>query len=760
MNILSSSTVVKTVDQIPHAAVKEWVTTEAEFLGIPLKNIQVLDKSDHERLITENSVELKTGGDAAAIQQAIKDRKLLRLPNGNYFAFSHPKDTARAEERTMVATDDSSDAGENNNWRLESEIRPEVDKRMKAAIAADLAKNPDKPYYLIPQLMSPEGCEVSRVVMQITDSWLVALNVNILTRVGAPAWRTVEKRGDFFKGVHITGDLENLRRHPEGKEGEDDRYFVAFPKTDEARSFGSAYGGNAILGKIFIGLRLLMWAGIRDGVMTDENGKKHGWSAEHTMIGGIKDKTGDYADTTFWYAGAFPSQSGKTNLAMRKVPPALSDISETYSLSDDLGGFMYAQGKPVHVVNEEDGQFPVMPGTNPEKNYNCVMAVTDNTGTIFSNIALNLRTGEVWWEDLTTDRPATSTDPNDDGYWWVDWQAKFVHERPEAEQNAKEFPWAHPNSRGTTALDNIPNLPKGLKDDPEGVPLDAMFYGGRSESDALEPLIRYIGKGVEGIYDGAMMIVQTTPAKEGAIITRPDPMAQAPFMSVKAGLYFEHLLNMREVVGEEHWPAHAHVNWFRKIDGKILWPGFEANDYPVRWVREMIAGKAKAVRTPMGWIPTEDAFVHLPGGSMIDPRILSWDVETWLAEMDRRDSFMDEYLQTDNKSHGHPKPRLPAENPIPKAFKDATARIRHELLEYMNYTPDDPLADLQKIIADYTIPARERAENMASDPRAQKLVAYKKAELEDLLTKLESSQEEFSGDVSRDQVVRTIKALL
>ncbi|MCW2796398.1 phosphoenolpyruvate carboxykinase domain-containing protein, partial [Nocardioides sp.] len=395
--------------------------------------------------------------DARLIQEALAAGELQPAGEGRYYSRSYHKDTARSEERTIVATNDPKDKGVYNNWRPASEMRPLLEDRMRGASAG-------KTMYVIPYLMSPPGNALApwAAGVQVTDTRTVVLHMIRMSRVGVEYLENLVDPDHFVRAVHVTGDLERLGQGTP----EDRRYFVTVADERTILHFGSSYGGNALLGKIAHGLR---------------QGAYDGWAsrkflAEQYMLIGIHDKE---TGKTHHICGGFPSASGKTNLAMMLAPDALGDRYHVSFYGDDIAWLWVNEddGK-LYGMNPEYGVFGVAKDTNEVTNPNALHSVDEGTGTIFTNVAYNPNTQEVWWEGKTPSHP-------EDVDGWLDWGGAPIADRKDSDSS----PWAHPNSRFTTTLANVPNIADDY-DAPTGVPIDAIIFGGRTRD--REPLIRAI----------------------------------------------------------------------------------------------------------------------------------------------------------------------------------------------------------------------------------------------------------------------------
>ena len=621
--LVTDSAMLAGVERIPNAHVRLWVDEVAFQMGA--SSVEVVDDSDDSRLINE----------------MVQAGELIRLPDGNYYARSHPQDVARSEERTFVATGNPQDKGVYNNWRPTSLIKPEVMKRIQGSAKGGKV-------YVIPYLMGPEGSPFSQVGVQITNSRYVAVNMIRMTKVGRAAWDALKDTSDFVKGIHSTGDLEKIKRT--GKE-DDDRYFVSFPDERTIISFGSGYGGNALLGKKFFSLR-----------QASKDGFKHGWLAEHMLILEIEDRlTGEKKYIT----AAFPSASGKTNLAMLEPPAGLQDRYRVRVIGDDIAWLRIGPDGRLFAINPENGFFGVVPGTNAQTNPNFFKAIGRGTETIFTNVAYNTKTGEVWWEGKTPEYPSLVGD----GQYWIDWKGQKIIDRPEDKRTGKGNEWAHPNSRATTLAKNAPNISPEFTN-PNGVPISAIFFGGRV--DKLEPLIRELPTFERGIYDGATMGVQATFAAEGKEgMLRRDPMALRPFFSIHEIDYFRHWLNIFKKLGSKA-PKIYHVNWFRKgEDGKFLWTGFGDNLRVLLWALDRAEGKGQAIETPIGFIPTVDAIntegLNVPKEKLVE--LFSYDPRLWLKEVEDQSRYLDSFEDATHK--------------VPEEFRIINAQMREGLLKQL-----------------------------------------------------------------------------
>ena len=550
--------------------------------------------------------------DARLLGEALADGEILPAGEGRYYSRSYLKDTARSEERTVVATSNPADKGVYNNWRPAAQMRPLVEERMRDASVG-------KTMYVVPYLMAPAGSPLKRYAagVQLTDCRTVALHMIRMARVGAHYIDSLADQNSFVRAVHVTGDLGNLGQGTPG----DQRYFVTFADERTILHFGSSYGGNALLGKIAHGLRQAAY----DGWVSGE------FLAEQFMLIGITDKL---TGKRYHICGGFPSASGKTNLAMMLAPGQLSGRYRVDFYGDDIAWLRVNPGDgKLYAINPEFGVFGVAKDTNEVTNPVALASVAAGTGTLFTNTAYNEHTEQVWWEGRTATPPADLTG-------WRDWTGSLICERPPGDAGA---PWAHPNSRFTTTLANVSNLAPDAGD-PAGVPVDAIIFGGRARD--REPLIRAITDLAEGVYDGLTLGAEATFAAEGVEgQLRYDPMSMRPFMSYPEGAYAAHWL---KVIGAATSPPiFAHVNWFRRApgDGHYLWPGYHHNLRPLLWLLRLKDGEVRGRQTPVGIIPAVDE-LNLDGVTTTSAdleAILSIDTPRWQQEMKHRQQHLEQF---------------------------------------------------------------------------------------------------------------------
>lgn len=574
--------------------VREYVRHWAELTGAD--RVEVVSAADDARLIDE----------------ALAAGELEPAGEGRYYSRSYHKDTARSEERTIVATNDPRHKGVYNNWRPASEMRPLLESKMRGALVG-------KTMYVVPYLMAPPGNVLApwAAGVELTDTRTVVLHMIRMARVGSEFVNDLEDPDSFVRAVHVTGELESLGHGTP----DDQRYFCTVADERTILHFGSSYGGNALLGKIAHGLR---------------QGAYDGWDsrkflAEQYMLIGIHDKeTGE----TYHICGGFPSASGKTNLAMMLPPDALGDRYHVSFYGDDIAWlWVDEESGRLYGMNPEYGVFGVAKDTNETTNPTALRSIAEGTGTIFTNVAYNPKTQEVWWEGRTPEPPADVTG-------WLDWKGNPIADR--TPEQAGE-PWAHPNSRFTTTLDNVPNIAPDYNA-ASGVPIDAIIFGGRTRD--REPLVRAITDLAEGVYDGLTLGAEATFAAEGVDgQLRYDPMSNRPFMAYGEGDYARHYL---DVVGAaKELPIFAHVNWFQRDpeDGHFLWPGYRENLRPLLWLIQLKKGEVTGRQTPVGILPTKEEL--LLDGVDITPedldKILSIDVERWRQEIGFREEHLEQF---------------------------------------------------------------------------------------------------------------------
>jgi phosphoenolpyruvate carboxykinase (GTP) len=596
-----------------------------------LKNPQVREYVRHwaEHTGAARVEVVSAADDARLIQESLDAGELLPAGEGLYYSRSYFKDTARAEERTIVATNDESDKGVYNNWRPASEMKPLLEGLMKGA-------SEGKTMYVIPYLMAPAGSPLDRFAagVELTDNRNVVLQMMRMARVGVEYINDLGN--DFVRAVHVTGDLKNLGQGTP----DDKRYFVTVADERTILHFGSSYGGNALLGKIAHGLR-----------QGSYDGWKNGFLVEQFMLLGITDKE---TGKKYNICGGFPSASGKTNLAMTLAPDALGDRYYVEFYGDDIAWIWVDENGVLRGFNPENGVFGVAKDTNEGTNPTAIDSIVPNTGAIFTNVAYNEKTQQVWWEGRTKETPADL-----DG--WLDWKGDRIADRTPEQAND---PWAHPNSRFTTQLGNVPNV-AGDYEDPAGVEIHGIIFGGRTRD--REPLVRAITDVAEGVYDGLTLGAEATAAADGLEgVLRYDPMSMRPFMSYPEASYAQHWLNVIGAATEK--PIFAHVNWFQRgEDGRFLWPGYRENLRPLLWLMQLKNGEVEGVQTPVGVLPTREE-LNLDGldeQTLADlDTILTIDIARWQQEMGFREKHLAQF-------DGLPEEIWEAHRRVAQALEDA-----------------------------------------------------------------------------------------
>jgi phosphoenolpyruvate carboxykinase (GTP) len=575
MNNLSQNAPAADAGRSKLAALNEWVMQVAALTKPDA--IHWCDGSD-----TEN---------AALIAQMEADGTLIPLnPQTHprsWLHRSHPDDVARVEHLTFVCTPQQDDAGPNNHWMSPADGHAKMDALFDGCMKG-------RTMYVIPYCMGPIDSPLSRCGVEITDSPYVVANMRIMTRMGAAALARIEREGSFVKGLHSIGELDPNRR-----------FIMHFPEELTIKSYGSGYGGNALLGKKCHALRI-----------ASHQAKSEGWLAEHMLILGLENPQGE----THYIAAAFPSACGKTNLAML-IPPEgyRRDGWKVWTVGDDICWMRPGADGRLYAINPEAGFFGVAPGTSINSNPNALKTIGHDT--IFTNVGVTAD-NQPWWEGLDKRVPA------------FDWRGN--------EYDSNNGPAAHPNSRFTVSAKQCPSY-SPRAEDAQGVPISAIVFGGRRAS--LVPLVFEARDWTHGVLVGAAMGSETTAAATGAVgVMRRDPMAMKPFCGYNFADYFSHWLSFEKAGAK--LPKIFHVNWFRKgDDGKFLWPGFGDNLRVLEWMIMRVKGEARAVETPIGNLPRiEDVNVEgIALGDEAREKLFGFDRAGWRAEFESLGEYLDGY---------------------------------------------------------------------------------------------------------------------
>jgi len=515
------------------------------------------------------------------------------LPNC-YLHRTAVNDVARVEGRTFICTSKKEDAGNINNWMDPKECYEKLSKLYRGSMKG-------RTMYVIPYAMGQVGSSFAKYGIELTDSIYVVLNMLIMTRAGAHVLEAMGDDAGFIKGLHARADID-----------EENRYICHFPEDNTIWSVNSGYGGNVLLGKKCFALRIASYLG-----------RKEGWMAEHMLILGLENPQGEIK----YISAAFPSACGKTNLAMLIPPEVYAKKGyKVWCVGDDIAWLRVGEDGRLWAVNPENGFFGVAPGTNDKSNPNALE--TTKRDTIFTNVVHDLDNNTVWWEGLNDNPPANA----------IDWKGNPWDYR-KYDKKDKSTCGAHPNSRFTSMAKNCPCISSKF-DDPKGVPISAIIFGGRRAKTA--PLVYQSFNWQHGTFVGSIMASETTAAAAGAVgVVRRDPMAMRPFVGYDMGDYFAHWLNMGKKIPNA--PKIFHVNWFRTDDeGHFIWPGFGDNMRVLMWILARCAGEVEAVETPIGFVPkAEDINIEGLDGVTVDTvrDLLTVDKASWLEDVENIKAF-------------------------------------------------------------------------------------------------------------------------
>ena len=566
--------------------------TENKFVLNWLEEMKAMCQPDNVGWIDGSEAQLE-----ALRAEAVSTGEMIKLNEeklpGCYYHRTAENDVARVEDRTFICTPTEEEAGPINNWMAPDEMYA----KLKALYTGSMK---GRTMYVIPYSMGPVGSPFSKIGVELTDSIYVVLNMAIMTRVGQAVLDIIDG-DDFTKCLHAKKDVD-----PE------ERYIVHFPQDNTIMSVNSAYGGNVLLGKKCFALRIASYLG-----------KQEGWMAEHMLILGLENPQGEVK----YIAAAFPSACGKTNLAMLIPPEYLKEKGyKVWTVGDDIAWLRIGEDGRLYAINPEAGFFGVAPGTSEKTNFNALESTKKNT--IFTNVAINNDDMTVWWEGLDKNPPENCTE----------WTGKKVNGK------TYEGKLAHPNSRFTAPAINCPCISSEFEN-PQGVPISAIVFGGRRAKTA--PLVYQARDWEHGVFVGATMASETTAAAAGAVgVVRRDPMAMKPFVGYNMADYFGHWLEMGEKMDADKAPKIFHVNWFRKDeDGEFLWPGFGDNMRVLLWILDRCEGKADAVESPIGLLPKEDAIDTTDLDITADQlnELLSVDKAVWMEDVENQKEYFKQF---------------------------------------------------------------------------------------------------------------------
>ena len=553
-----------------------------------VEEMKALTQPDKVVWIDGSEEQLKALRDEAIATGEMIELNQEKLPGCLYHRTAE-NDVARVEDRTFICSREKENAGPTNNWMDPKEMYAKLTKLYDGVMKG-------RTMYVIPYSMGPIGSPIAKVGVELTDSIYVVLNMDIMTRMGAQAFKNLpDDSNDFVRCLHSKADVDPEKR-----------YIVQFPEDNTIWSINSAYGGNVLLGKKCFALRIASY-----------QGWKEGWMAEHMLILGVKKPDGDIKYIT----AAFPSACGKTNLAMLIPPEGYKKAGyEVFTVGDDIAWMKQGPDGRLYAINPENGFFGVAPGTNAKSNYNALASTRKNT--IFTNVAINNDDMTVWWEKLDKNPPVNATE----------WKGTKVN-GPEYVAAGNNL--AHPNSRFTAPAENCPCISPEFNN-PQGVPISAIIFGGRRAKTT--PLVYQSFDWAHGTFIGSAVSSETTAAATGAVgVLRHDPMAMKPFCGYHMADYWGHWLEMGKKLGDKA-PKIFNVNWFKQDDdGNFIWPGFGDNMRVLDWIIERCEGNADAVETPIGYVPTKDAINTEGIEDEVTPEImdklLAVDTDLWKAEV-------------------------------------------------------------------------------------------------------------------------------